>query len=130
MAKHEKCGKCAGCKKGMKCTANFVEDQKSGKGKNVPEYMKGKYTESKDKPKDKAMLKERGLTSAKDKADFKKADDAHAKKSKPKTMKEDSKIDAKIMDKLAKKKHSAHEKRESKKTEKREEKFEKRSGRK
>lgn len=74
------------------------------KKENVPEYLKGKYTEGKDKPKDAAMLKKAGLTSAKDKAAFKKADDAHAKKGKPKTMKEDAKIDAAIMKKLAAKK--------------------------
>lgn len=104
MAKDKKCGKCAGCKKGLKCTMQWKDEKDSKKTKNVPEYMKGKYTESKDEPKDKAMLKKRGLTSKADKAAWKKADDAHAAKKKPKTMKEDAKIDAKIMDKLAKKK--------------------------
>ena len=126
MAKH-KCGKCAGCRKGLKCTMEWREERDSKKGKNVPEYMKGKYTETKDKPKDKAMLKERGLTSKSDKAAFKKADDAHAKKGKPKTMKEDARIDAKIMNKMAKKKEAAHEKREGKAGEKREDKREKKA---
>jgi len=57
-------------------------------------YMKGKYTEAKDKKKDAAMTK--GL-SPKEKAEFKKKDEAHGAKKKPATMKEDKKIDAKII---------------------------------
>lgn len=59
-----------------------------------PAYEKGKYTESKDKKKDAAMTK--GLTSA-EKKEFEKKDKAHAAKSKPKTMAQDKKIDAKII---------------------------------
>lgn len=97
MAKKCGCGKCGECKS----------------------YMKGKYTEAKDKKKDAAMTK--GLT-PKEKAEFKKKDDAHGAKKKPKTMAEDKKIDAKIIAGI--KKHSAHEKREGKAGEKREEKRE------
>ena len=57
-------------------------------------YEKGKYTESKDEKKDKAMTK--GM-SPKEKAEFKKKDEAHGNKKKPKTMKEDKKMDAKII---------------------------------
>ena len=57
-------------------------------------YLKGKYTESKDKKKDAAMTK--GLTPA-EKKEFEKKDKAHAAKAKPKTMQEDKKIDAKII---------------------------------
>jgi len=78
-------------------------------------YMKGKYTESKDKKKDAKMTK--GLTAA-EKREFEKKDKAHGDKKKPKTMAEDKKIDAKIIKGI--KKHSAHEKRESKAEEKRE----------
>lgn len=61
------------------------------------DYLKGKYTESKDKTKDAAMTK--NLTRAqKDK--FEKMDKAHGDKKKPKTMKEDKKIDAKIIKKI------------------------------
>lgn len=128
MAKKHNCGKCAGCKKGLKCTMTWMDEREnSKKSKNVPEYMKGKYTETKDKPKDKAMLKKRGLTSKADEAAFEKADKAHAAKKKPTTMKQDAKIDAKIMNKLAKKKEAAHEKREGKAGEKREEKREKKA---
>ena len=59
-----------------------------------PAYEKGKYTESKDKKKDAAMTK--GL-SPKQKAEFKKKDEAHGNKKKPRTMAEDKKIDAKII---------------------------------
>jgi hypothetical protein len=54
----------------------------------------GKYTEKQDKTKDARMTKK--LT-PKEKAEFKKKDDAHGKKKKPKTMEEDKKIDAKII---------------------------------
>jgi hypothetical protein len=57
-------------------------------------YLKGKYTESKDKKKDAAMTK--GL-SPKEKAEFEKKDKAHGDKKKPKTMAEDKKKDAKII---------------------------------
>jgi hypothetical protein len=57
-------------------------------------YEKGKYTESKDKTKDAKMTK--GL-SPKEKAEFKKKDEAHGAKAKPKTMQQDKKIDAKII---------------------------------
>jgi hypothetical protein len=60
----------------------------------MPEYMKGKYTESKDKKKDAALTK--GLTPA-EKKEFEKKDDAHGKKKRPKTMAEDAKIDKKII---------------------------------
>ena len=64
------------------------------------DYDKGKYTESKDKKKDAKMTK--GMTPAQ-KAKFEKADDAHGKKKKPKTMAEDKKIDAKIIKGIKKK---------------------------
>lgn len=60
-------------------------------------YMKGKYTESKDKKKDAAMTK--GMTPAQ-KAKFEKMDEAHGKKKKPKTMKEDAAKDKKIINKI------------------------------
>lgn len=57
-------------------------------------YMKGKYTESKDKKKDAAMTK--GMTPA-EKKKFEAEDKKH---SKPKTMKEDASKDKKIIDKI------------------------------
>ena len=57
-------------------------------------YEKGKYTEAKDEKKDEAMTKGMSL---KEKAEFKKKDKAHGDKKKPKTMKEDKKMDAKII---------------------------------
>ena len=66
----------------------------------TPGFMKGKYTESKDKKKDAKMTK--GMTPAQ-KAKFEKADKAHGAKKKPKTMAEDKKIDAKIIKKIKKK---------------------------
>lgn len=96
-----KCGKCAACKK------------KRDAGK--PAFLKGKYTEAKDKKKDAQMTK--GLTPA-EKREFEKKDKAHGDKKKPKTMQQDKKIDAKIISGI--KKHSAHEKREGKAGEKRE----------
>jgi hypothetical protein len=78
-----------------------------------PAFLKGKYTEEKDKKKDAKMTK--GL-SPKEKAEFEKKDKAHGDKKKPKTMAEDKKIDAKIIKGI--KKHSAHEKAEGKKGEK------------
>ena len=83
--------------------------------KKMPPWLKGKYTEEKDKKKDAKMTK--GL-SPKEKAEFKKKDEAHGAKKKPKTMAEDKKMDAKIIKGI--KKHSAHEKREGKAGEKRE----------
>ncbi len=65
-------------------------------------YMSGKYTESKDKKKDAKMLKKAGLDKD-EKEKFEKADKAHGKKKKPKTMAEDKKIDAKIIKKIKKK---------------------------
>lgn len=94
-----------------------------------PAYEKGKYTESKDKKKDAAMLRKAGLTEKDEKKAFKKADDAHGKAKKPKTMAEDKKIDAKII-KGIKAKEAAHEKREGKKGEKAEDKREKKAGKK
>lgn len=85
----------------------------------TPSFLKGKYTESKDKKKDAQMTK--GL-SPKEKAEFEKKDKAHGAKAKPKTMQQDKKIDAKII--KGTKKHSAHEKREGKAGEKREDKRE------
>lgn len=77
-----------------------------------PAFLKGKYTEEKDKKKDAKMTK--GL-SPKEKAEFEKKDKAHGDKKKPKTMQEDKKIDAKIIKGI--KKHSAHEAKEGKKGE-------------
>lgn len=90
--------------------------------KKTPAYLKGKYTESKDKKKDAAMLRKAGLDKEQRK-EFEKKDKAHGAKAKPKTMQQDKKIDAKII-KGIKAKHSAHEKREGKAGEKREEKRE------
>lgn len=81
-----KCGKCAECKKR---TA----------GKKTPSYEKGKYTEAKDKKKDAAMTK--NLTPEQKKR-FEKADKAHGDKKKPTSMKEDKKIDAKIIARIKK----------------------------
>lgn len=72
-------------------------------------YLKGKYTESKDKKKDAAMLKKAGLDKD-EREEFEKKDKAHGKKKKPKTMAEDKKIDAKIIKGL-----KAKEKKEDKK---------------
>ena len=91
----------------------------------TPSFLKGKYTESKDKKKDAQMTK--GL-SPKEKAEFEKKDKAHGAKAKPKTMQQDKKIDAKIIKGI--KKHSAHEKREGKASEKREDAREKKAGKK
>ena len=66
-------------------------------------FEKGKYTEDKDKKKDAKMLKKAGFDKD-EKAKFEKADKAHGKKKKPKTMAEDKKIDAKIIKKLNHKK--------------------------
>lgn len=66
----------------------------------APAFLKGKYTEEKDKKKDAKMTK--GL-SPKEKAEFKKKDEAHGAKKKPKTMAEDKKIDAKIIKGIKKK---------------------------
>ncbi len=81
--------------------------------KKMPPWLKGKYTEEKDKKKDAKMTK--GM-SPKEKAEFKKKDEAHGKAKKPKTMAEDKKKDAKIIKDI--KKHSAHEKREHSKKKK------------
>jgi hypothetical protein len=75
-------------------------------------YMSGKYTESKDKKKDAKMLKKAGLDKD-EKEKFKKADKAHGKKKKPKTMAEDKKIDAKIIGRI--KKSDKDDKKEKKK---------------
>ena len=64
-------------------------------------YEKGKYSESKDKAKDAAMTK--NLTPEQKKR-FEKMDKAHGDKKKPKTMKEDKKMDSKIIKKVTKKK--------------------------
>jgi hypothetical protein len=81
----------------------------------APAFLKGKYTEAKDKKKDAQMTK--GLTPAQ-KREFEKKDKAHGDKKKPVTMQQDKKIDAKIIKGI--KKHTAHEKREGKAGEKRE----------
>jgi hypothetical protein len=86
-------------------------------------FMSGKYTESKDKKKDAAMLKKAAF-GKEDKKAFEKADKAHGKKKKPKTMAEDKKIDSKIIKKI-KSKEKAHEAKEGKKGEKAENKREK-----
>ena len=75
-------------------------------------YMSGKYTESKDKKKDAKMLKKAGLDKD-EKEKFEKADKAHGKKKKPKTMAEDKNIDAKIISKI--KKSDKDDKKEKKK---------------
>jgi hypothetical protein len=75
-------------------------------------FMTGKYTESKDKKKDAAMLKKSGLDKD-ERKEFEKKDKAHGAKKKPKTMAEDKKIDAKIIKGLKSK-----EKKEDKKEKK------------
>jgi hypothetical protein len=95
------------------------------KDSKTPAFLKGKYTEEKDKKKDAQMTK--GMTPA-EKREFEKKDKAHGDKKKPKTMQEDKKIDAKIIRGI--KKHSAHEKREGKAGEKREDAREKKAGKK
>lgn len=64
-------------------------------------FEKGKYTKAKDEKKDAKMLKKAGFDKD-EKAKFEKADKAHGKKKKPKTMAEDKKIDAKIIKKVKK----------------------------
>jgi hypothetical protein len=64
-----------------------------------PAFLKGKYTEEKDKKKDAAMTK--NLTPEQKKR-FEKMDKAHGDKKKPKTMKEDKKTDSKIIKKVTK----------------------------
>jgi len=59
--------------------------------KKTPAYMKGKYTEAKDREKDAVMT--RGMSKS-EKEQFKTADKRHAK---PKTMAADKKKDAKII---------------------------------
>lgn len=86
----------------------------------TPSFLKGKYTESKDKKKDAQMTK--GLDKDQ-KKEFEKKDKAHGAKSKPKTMAEDKKIDAKII-KGIKSKEKRHEAKEGKAGEKREDKRE------
>ena len=66
-----------------------------------PAFLKGKYTEEKDKKKDAAMTK--NLTPEQKKR-FEKMDKAHGDKKNPKTMKEDKKMDSKIIKKVTKKK--------------------------
>lgn len=66
-----------------------------------PAFLKGKYTEEKDKKKDAAMTK--NLTPEQKKR-FEKMDKAHGDKKKSKTMKEDKKMDSKIIKKVTKKK--------------------------
>jgi hypothetical protein len=90
--------------------------------KKTPSYMKGKYTEAKDKKKDAAMLRKAGLDKE-DRKKFEAADKKHGAKKKPSTMKEDKKIDAKII-KSIKADHRAHERKEGKAGEKREQKRE------
>lgn len=99
--------------------------KKPANDKKMPPWLKGKYTEEKDKKKDAQMTK--GLTPA-EKREFEKKDKAHGDKKKPKTMQEDKKIDAKIIRGI--KKHSAHEKREGKAGERRENMREKKTGKK
>lgn len=89
----------------------------------TPSYLKGKYTESKDKKKDASMLQKAGLDKE-ERKDFEKKDKAHGAKKKPKTMAEDKKIDAGII-KGIKAKEKRHEAREGKAGEKREDKREK-----
>jgi hypothetical protein len=64
-----------------------------------PAFLKGKYTEEKDKKKDAAMTK--NLTPEQKKR-FEKMDKAHGDKKKPKTMKEDKKMDSKIIKRVTK----------------------------
>lgn len=79
----------------------------------TPSFMKGKYTKSKDEKMDARLLRKAGINEKDDKADFEKADKAHGKKKKPKTIAEDLKIDKKII-KGIKKKEQKEEKKEKK----------------
>ena len=90
----------------------------------TPAFMKGKYTKSKDEKMDARLMRRAGITDKDDKAEFEKMDKAHGKKKKPKTMKEDAKIDKGIIKKI-KSEHKRHEAKEGKKGEKAEDKREK-----
>lgn len=79
-------------------------------------FMKGKYTKSKDEKMDAHLLRKAGITEKDDKAKFEKADKAHGKKKKPKTIAEDRKIDEKIIKKV--KKHEREEEKKEKKEKK------------
>lgn len=83
--------------------------------------MKGKYTKSSDAKMDSYLTRK---LDPDQKKKFEKADTAHGKKKKPKTLQEDAKIDKKII-KGIEKKEKAHEAKEGKKGEKLEEKREK-----
>jgi hypothetical protein len=83
-----------------------------------PSFMKGKYTEAKDKKKDASMLRKAGLDKD-EKQKFEKLDKAHGAKKKPATMAEDKKIDSKLIKKV-KSEHKKHEAKESKRVEKKE----------
>ena len=74
----------------------MAEKKKPASDKKMPPWLKGKYTEEKDKKKDESMAKKAKLT-PKEKAEFEKKDEAHGAKKKPRTMQEDKKIDAKII---------------------------------
>lgn len=73
--------------------------KKTDSKKPMPPWLKGKYTEEKDKVKDAAMTK--NLTPAQKKR-FEAEDKKHADKKKPKTMQEDKKKDAKIISRIKK----------------------------
>lgn len=90
----------------------------------TPSFMKGKYTKSKDEKMDARLLKKAGLTDKEEKAKFEKADKAHGKKKKPKTIAEDRKKDDAIIKKI-KAQEKRHEAKEGKKGEKAEDKREK-----
>ncbi|NBW10060.1 MAG: hypothetical protein EBR82_18735 [Caulobacteraceae bacterium] len=84
MAKH-KCGKCAGCKKGLKCTMEWKDQKKSWSGSKADEKADKKTMEG---------------MSPKQKAAFKKADEKMDKKNPSK--KEDKKMDAALAKKVKK----------------------------
>ena len=63
--------------------------------------MKGKYTKESDEKMDSYLTRK---LNPEQKKKFEKADKAHGKKKKPKTLQEDAKIDKKIIKKISKKK--------------------------
>ena len=62
--------------------------------------MKGKYTKESDEKMDSYLTRK---LNPEQKKKFEKADKAHGKKKKPKTLQEDAKIDKKIIKKVSKK---------------------------
>ena len=88
-----------------------------------PSFMRGEYTEKKDKLMDRHLMNKADFDEEQKKK-FKKADTAHGKKKRPKTINEDLKKDRPIIKKIQAE-EKRHEAKEGKKGEKAEEKREK-----